>query len=78
MVANIMSDCEDACMGRYVVCLQDTTAIDLSNHRKRIKKDDHIGTINANSVKGLRFFLHFSFVVDVIPRITYGYSNVNV
>jgi hypothetical protein len=78
IVANMLSNCKEACKGKYVVCLQDTTEINLSSHRKRIKKDTHIGTTNVNRDKGLGFFLHPSFVVDALTCIPYGYSDVKV
>ena len=52
IVSNLASNCKMACKGKYVVCLQDTTEINLSSHSKRIKKDSYIGTTNANSDMG--------------------------
>ena len=44
IVSNLASNCKMACKGKYVVCLQDTTEINLSSHSKRIKKDSYIAT----------------------------------
>jgi hypothetical protein len=78
IISNMLSNCQSACRGRYVVCLQDTTEINLSSHQKRIKKDDHIGTTNAKGDKGLGFFLHPSLVVDALTCVPYGYSDVKI
>ena len=78
IVSNLASNCKMACKGKYVVCLQDTTEINLSSHSKRIKKDSYIGTTNANSDMGLGFLLHPSLVVDAQNCIPYGYADIKV
>ena len=62
IVSNFVTNCQVACKGKLVVCIQDTTEINLSSHSRRIKKDDDIGTTNANNDMGLGFFLHPSLV----------------
>lgn len=78
IVSNLSSNCRAACAGKYVVCIQDTTEINLSSHSKRIKKDEYIGTTNANKEKGLGFLLHPSLVVDAVEGIPYGYADIKV
>lgn len=78
IVDNLVTNCKNACRGKFVVCLQDSTEINLSSHGKRIKKDDYIGTTNANNDKGLGFFLHPSLVLDATECIPYGYSDIKV
>ncbi len=73
---NLSSNCKAACFGKHVVCIQDTTEINLSNHSNRIKKDEYIGTTNANNEKGLGFLLHPSLVVDAVEGIPYGYADI--
>src|SRR5689334_559188 len=46
IVMNLSSNCKAACKDKYVVCIQDTTEINLISHKKRIKKDNYIGTTN--------------------------------
>lgn len=75
---NLVSNCRMACRNKYVVCIQDTTEINLSSHSKRIKKDSYIGTTNAKNEKGLGFLLHPSLVLDATECIPYGYSDVKV
>ena len=78
IVWNLSANCQAACRGKYVVCIQDTTEINLSSHSNRIKKDDSIGTTNANNEKGLGFLLHPSLVLDGIEGIPYGYADIKV
>lgn len=75
---NLSANCKAACRGKYVVCIQDTTEINLSNHSNRIKKDNNIGTTNANNEKGLGFLLHPSLVLDAFSGIPYGYADIKV
>ena len=78
IVSNLVTNCKMACRGKYVVCLQDTTEINLSSHSRRIKKDSYIGTTNAKSDKGLGFLLHPSLVVDAFNCVPYGYADIKV
>lgn len=78
IIYNLSSNCKAACKGKYVVCIQDTTEINLSNHRKRIRKDDYIGTTNSKGDKGLGFLLHPSLVLDAINGTPYGYADIKV
>ncbi len=78
IVWNLSSNCKAACSGKYVVCIQDTTEINLSSHSNRINKDEYIGTTNANNEKGLGFLLHPSLVVDAVEGIPYGYADIKV
>lgn len=75
---NLISNCQVACKGKYVLCIQDTTEINLSSHSNRINKDDQIGTTNAKNDKGLGFFLHPSLVIDAQTGVPYGYSDVKI
>jgi len=78
IVSNLSTNCQSACKGKYVVCVQDTTEINLSSHSNRIKKDDYIGTTNAKNNKGLGFLLHPSLVLDAAEGIPYGYADIKV
>lgn len=61
-----------------MVCLEDSTEINLSSHGGRIKRDTDIGTTNANKEQGLGFFLHPCLVVDAGEGTPYGYADVKV
>ena len=78
IVCNLSANCKAACSGKYVVCIQDTTEINLGSHSRRIKKDDYIGTTNAKNEKGLGFLLHPSLVLDAADGIPYGYADIKV
>lgn len=75
---NLSANCIAACKGKYVVCIQDTTEINLSSHSNRIKKDNDIGTTNAKNTKGLGFMLHPSLVLDASSGIPYGYADIKI
>ena len=78
IVLNLSANCKAACQGKYVVCIQDTTEINLSSHSGRLKKDGYVGTTNANNKKGLGFLLHPSLVLDAVECIPYGYADIKV
>lgn len=73
---NLLNNCKATCKGRIVLCIQDTTEINLGSHCGRIKKDSYIGTTNANKDKGLGFFIHPSFVIDAQTATPYGYADI--
>ena len=78
IVSNMVANCQVACKDKYVVCLQDTSEINLRSHSRRINKDSSIGTTNAKGDKGLGFLLHPSLVVDAYDCVPYGYADVKV
>jgi hypothetical protein len=78
IVDNMVTNCKNACRGKFVLCIQDTTEINLSSHSKRIKRDNYIGTTNVNKDKGLGFFLHPGLILDASEGIPYGYSDVKI
>lgn len=75
---NIIENCKSSCSGKYVVCIQDTTEINLSSHINRINKDQYIGTTNAKNNQGLGFMLHPCLVVDAWSCVPYGYADIKV
>ena len=78
IVYNLSENCKAASSGNYVVCIQDTTEINLSSHSNRIKRDDYIGTTNATNKKGLGFLLHPSLVLNAFDGTPYGYADIKV
>lgn len=78
IVSNLATNCVAACAGKYVVCIQDTSEINLSSHSNRINKDDNIGTTNAKGKQGLGFMIHPSLVVDALECIPYGYADIKI
>lgn len=78
IVSNLATNCQSSCKDKYVVCIQDTSEINMISHKGRIKKDSYIGPTNAGSNKGLGFFLHPSLVIDAQTCIPYGYADIKV
>ena len=78
IVSNMVTNCQMACKGKLVVCIQDTSEVNLSSHSKRINKDGDIGTTNANKDMGLGFFIHPSLVLDAETCVPYGYADIKI
>ncbi|WP_309608788.1 IS4 family transposase [Flavobacterium sp.] len=76
IIKNMSSNCQNCVGNKSVLCIQDTSEVNLYNHRNRIKKDDYIG-LNG-TVGSLGFFIHPSFVLDSETLIPYGFSDVKV
>jgi hypothetical protein len=77
IIRNMSHNCRTCVTNKVVLCIQDSSEINLYQHRNRIKKDDHIGITNAVE-SGLGFFIHPSFVIDAETFIPYGFSDVKV
>lgn len=78
IVSNMATNCRNSCKGKLVLCIQDTSEINLSSHSKRLKKDNDIGTNYLHSGQGLGFFIHPSLVIDAETFIPYGFADVRV
>jgi len=76
IIRNMSSNCIDSVGQKSVLCIQDTSEINLYNHRNRIRKDGSVG-ING-TVGSLGFFIHPSFVLDSETLMPYGFSDVKV
>jgi hypothetical protein len=76
IIKNMSSNCVSCVRSKSVLCIQDTSEINLFNHRNRIKKDDYIG-LNG-TVGSLGFFIHPSFVLDSETLMPYGFSDVKI
>jgi hypothetical protein len=64
------------CCGRDVLVIQDTTEINLDNHRNRLKHGTGIGLTGNN--KALGFFMHGSIVLDTADETMLGFSDVQL
>lgn len=78
IIENMSTSCRSSCIGKHVLCIQDTSEINLSSHSGRIKRDGYIGTTNAKRDQGLGFFIHPSLVLDAYSGVPYGYSDIKV
>jgi len=77
IVKNMSANCASAVGNRPVLCIQDTSEVNLYNHKNRIKKDDSIGTTNAE-FGGLGFHIHPSFVIDSQTLMPYGFADIKI
>ena len=64
------------CKEKDVLVLQDTSEINVDNHRNRLKAGNGIGLTGNN--KDLGFFLHGSLVLDASSETLLGYSNIQL
>lgn len=62
---------------RVVLSIQDTSEINLYNHKNRISRDGSIGATNA-PVNGLGFMIHPSLVIDAETLFPYGFCDIRV
>jgi fructose-specific phosphotransferase system component IIB len=63
--------------GKVVLSIQDTSEINLYNHKNRLKFDGSLGTTNA-PVNGLGFMVHPSIIIDAITCFPYGFAHVEL
>lgn len=77
IIKNMTSNCKACIQDRPVLCIQDTSEINLYNHKNRVKKDDSIGLTNA-SFGGLGFFIHPSFIIDAETFMPFGFSDIKI
>lgn len=78
IIRNMSYNCLEACRGKYVVCIQDTTEINLYSHKGRIKKDGFIGTTTSKKDQGLGFYIHPSLLLDASDGTPYGFADVKL
>ncbi len=76
IVKSMSERCAAAVKGKVVLSIQDTSEMNLYNHKNRIKHDDTIGVTNA-AVNGLGFMTHPSLVVDAVNCFPYGFCHVH-
>lgn len=77
IIKEISHQCGNAVKDKIVLSIQDTSDINLYNHKRRIKIDDSIGTTNSPD-HGLGFLIHPSLVVDALNGFPIGFSNIKV
>lgn len=69
--------CASSVKGKVVLSIQDTTEINLYNHKNRIKYDGSIGSTNA-PVNGIGFLMHPAVVIDADTCFPYGFSHIEL
>lgn len=78
IIENLQMNCIIGCKDKHVLCIQDSSEINLKNHRNRIKQDGSIGNTNSKSDTGLGFMIHPSLVLDAETAVPYGYSAIKI
>lgn len=73
---SIVNRCGQICKGRHVLCIQDTTAFNLSRQKGRIAAESGLGRTSKDDVLG--FMLHSSLVIDADKSTALGYSFIKV
>lgn len=77
IIRNMTMNCQACVTQRPLLCIQDSSEINLANHRNRLKKDESIGLTDGSEL-GLGFFIHPSLVVDAETFMPYGFADVKV
>jgi hypothetical protein len=67
---------EYLCIDKEVLVIQDTTEVNLENHRNRLKKGTGIG-LTGND-KDVGFFAHGSIVLDAATQTMLGFSDIQL
>jgi len=78
LINEIVNRCAKVCKDKVVLSIQDSSEINLSNHRNRIMYDESIGPLNNNDSNGIGFKIHPSFVIDAHSCYPYGYSAIDI
>jgi len=73
----IVLRCSKAAENKMVLCIQDTTEINLAKHAGRLKPNSGLGPIDAVK-KGVGFKIHPCLVVDAATCFPYGYAGIEV
>ena len=69
--------CGRAVKGKVVLCIQDTSEINLGNHAGRLKESSGLGPIDAVK-NGIGFKVHPCLVVDAHTCFPYGYAGIDI
>jgi Transposase DNA-binding/Transposase DDE domain len=77
IIHNMVANCKSCVADRPLLCIQDSSEINLANHRNRLRKDDSLGLTDGSEF-GLGFFIHPSLVIDAETLVPYGFADVKV
>jgi len=77
IVKSMSERCAANLKGKMVLSIQDTSEVNLYNHKNRINHDNSIGVTNA-AKNGLGYMIHPSLVVDAVSCFPYGFSHVHL
>lgn len=77
LIANMVANCQSCVADRPLLCIQDSSEINLANHHNRLKKDETVGLTDGSEF-GLGFFIHPSLVLDAETYMPYGFAHVKL
>jgi hypothetical protein len=77
LIEEMSSRCSILSKDKTVLCIQDTTEVNLSAHSGRLQQNSGLGTIDAVK-KGIGFKLHPNFVVDAETLMPYGFAGIRI
>jgi hypothetical protein len=76
LISALIKSTAKTVQGKHVLCLSDTTEINLNSHKERLKKGTGIGLTGDN--QSLGFFMHTTLVLDAKSRNSLGYSHLKL
>jgi len=76
LIKELQERCSRQVKGKVVLSIQDTTEVNLSSHKGRLKEDSGFGGIDDS--KGIGFKLHPSLVVDAQSCFPLGFSSIKM
>ena len=76
LISSLATECSKKVSNKHVLCIQDTSEINLNSHRGRLKPGTGIGLIGNN--KDIGFFLHPSIVINAETNHMLGFSHVKL
>ena len=77
IIKSLSERCGAVVKGKVVLCIQDTSEVNLYKHFNRINHDGSIGVTNA-AKNGLGFMIHPSLVLNAVDGFPYGYGHIHV
>lgn len=76
LIQTLTHECSERVKGLHVLCIQDTSEINLESHRGRLKENSGIGLVGND--KDIGFFIHPTLVVDADHNHVKGFSHVKL
>lgn len=76
LIDSLAKQCGDIVTGRHVLCIEDSSEINLNSHKGRLKPGSGIGLVGNDSDLG--FFIHPSIVIDADKSHVLGFSHVKL
>lgn len=79
LIAEITSRCGQHVNDRLVLCIQDSSEVNLVAHSKKLDLDSGIGLLDADHIsKGIGFKFHPTLVIDAMNYFPIGWSDLQL